>query len=117
MFHSRDNYKEKRKLYLEAKEKGLFWSYDKKLEYSRELDLLLIETILKYGDFVDLKKIFLIYNNNMIRRVWEEKLIKDTHFRKVNYFLARIFFTMNVEADYFKGGISDRGKKIRMLAS
>jgi hypothetical protein len=42
MFHSKDISTEKRKLFLAAKEKGLFWSYDNKLEYSRELDFLLI---------------------------------------------------------------------------
>lgn len=117
IFRRTQKYYEKQKLFLRTKQKGLFWSYDKKLEYSKDLDILLIEKILKYGDFEDLKKLFLLYGKRVIKKVWKEKLIGDTHFIKLNYFLARIFFGMDVEADFFKGGISDRGKKLRMLAS
>ena len=54
-------YYKKQELFLGAKEKGLFWSYDKKLEYSEGLDNLIIENILKYGDFEDLKQLFILY--------------------------------------------------------
>ncbi len=117
MFQSGDLIEEKKELYLAAKKRGLFWSYDKTLEYSPALDLLLIENILKYGDFDDLKKLFSLYDKKVIKKNWKEKLVKDIHFNKVNYFLARIFFGMDVEADYFKGGMSDRERKFRMFAS
>ena len=117
IFRRTQKYNEKQKLFLRTKQKGLFWSYDKKLVYSKDLDILLIENILKYGDIEELKKLFLLYGKRVIKKVWKEKLINDTHFIKLNYFLARIFFGMNVEADFFKGGISDRGKKLRTLAS
>ena len=110
-------YYNKQELFLGAKEKGLFWSYDKKLEYSESLDNLVIENILKYGDFADLKQLFILYGKRAVKKIWNEKLITDTHFIKLNYFLARIFFKMDVEADFFKGGISDREQKLRMLAS
>ena len=107
----------KQELFLGAKEKGLFWSYDKKLEYSESLDNLIIENILKYGDFEDLKQLFILYGKRAVKKIWNEKLITDTHFIKLNYFLARIFFKMDVEADFFKGGISASEQKFRMLAS
>ncbi len=110
-------YCDKQELFSLTKQKGLFWSYDNKLEYSQTLDDILIETLLKYGDFAELKKLFLLYGKRIVKKVWKEKLIDDTRFSKLNYFLARIFFGMNVEADFFKGGISDREKKLRMLAS
>ena len=110
-------YYKKRDLFFAAKQKGLFWSYDKKLEYSESLDNLLIENILKYGDFPDLQQIFILYGKKAVKKIWKEKLINDTRFIKLNYFLARIFFGMNVEADFFKGGMSDREKKLRMFAS
>ncbi len=110
-------YYDKQELFSLTKQKGLFWSYDNKLEYSQTLDTILIETILKYGDFADLKKLFSLYGKRVVKKIWKEKLIGDTRFSKLNYFLARVFFGMNVEADFFKGGISDREKKLRMLAS
>jgi len=110
-------YYKKLELFLDAKGKGLFWSYDKKLEYSECLDNLIIENILKYGDFVDLKQLFILYGKRVVKKIWNEKLITDTHFIKLNYFLARIFFKMDVEADFFKGGMSAREQKLRMLAS
>lgn len=110
-------YYEKKKLFVAAKQKGLFWSYDKKLEYSQALDSLLIENILKYGDFADLKKLFSLYGKRSVKRIWKEKLCGDTRFSKLNYFLARIFFGMDVEAKFFKGGVSDREQMLRMLAT
>ena len=110
-------YYKRQELFLATKEKGLFWSYDKKLEYSESLDILLIENVLKYGDFADLKQLFNLYGKRAVKKIWKEKLINDTRFIKLNYFLARIFFGMDVEADFFKGGMSDREKKLRMLAS
>ncbi len=110
-------YYKKQELFSAIKQKGLFWSYDKKLEYSESLDILLIESVLKYGDFTDLKQIFALYGRRVIKNIWEKKLINDRRFIKLNYFLARIFFNMDVEAVFFKGGVSDREQKLRMLAS
>ena len=110
-------YYKKQELFFAAKQKGLFWSYDKKLEYSEALDNLLIETVLKYGDFIDLKQLFILYGKRAVKKIWKEKMIDDTRFIKLNCFLARIFFGMDVEADFFKGGMGDREKKLRMLAS
>ncbi|MCK5155777.1 MAG: hypothetical protein KAQ69_05030 [Spirochaetales bacterium] len=108
---------EKQKLFSTTKEKGLFWSYDKKIEYSPAFDPLLVETILKYGDFADLRKIFSLYGKSVVEKIWKEKLIGDTRFVKVNYLVARVFLGMDVEAGFFKGGMSDREKKLRMSAS
>ena len=112
-----NRYYKKQELFLAAKEKGLFWSYDKELEYSQDLDILLIENVLKYGDFADLKELLILYGKRVVKKIWKEKLINDTRFIKLNYFLARVFFNMDVEVDYFKGGMSDREQKLRMLAS
>ncbi len=112
-----NRYLKKQELFLRAKQKDLFWSYDKNLKYSEDLDSLLIENLLKYGDFADLKELFSLYGKREVKTIWKEKLISDTRFIKLNYFLARIFFNMDVEADLFKGVISDRERKLRMLAS
>ena len=107
----------KQLLFYKIKQQGLFWSYSKDIEYSEANDELIIEQVLKYGDFIDLKKIFSLYGKRAVKRIWIEKLVKDTRFIKLNYFLARNFFGMDIEADFFKGGISDREQKLRMLAS
>ena len=112
-----EKYCKKKELFTATKQKGLFWSYDKKMEYSEALDKLTIETVLKYGDFIDLKQLFTLYGKRAVKKIWKEKLIRDPRFIKLNYFLARIFFGMDVEADFFKGAMSDREKKLRMLAS
>jgi putative transposase len=110
-------FKDKQLLFDKIKQQGLFWSYSKDIEYSEANDSLLMEQVLKYGEFLDLKKIFLLYGKREAKRIWIEKLVKDPHFIKLNYFLARNFFGMDIEVDFFKGGISDREQKLRMLAS
>ncbi len=110
-------FKDKQLLFDKIKQQGLFWSYSKDIEYSEANDSLFIEQVLKYGDFLDLKKMFSLYGKRAVKRIWIEKLVKDTRFIKLNYFLARIFFGMDIEADFFKDGISDREQKLRMLAS
>ncbi|MDA3938084.1 MAG: transposase [Spirochaetia bacterium] len=111
------NYSEKRGLFLKIKEKGIFWSYDKKIEYSPALDDLFIESVLKYGDFDDLKILFSLYGKRVITKVWKEKLFCDVRFIKLNYFIARIFLGLNIEADYFTGAMNEREKRLRFLAS
>ncbi len=110
-------YDKRNELFSVIKQKGYFWSYDRGLEYSEELDDIFMETVLKYGDFEDLEQLFILYGKRRLRKIWKEKLANDTRFTKLNYFLARIFFKMKVEAEFFKGGISDRERKLRMLAS
>lgn len=110
-------YYKKKELFLSIKKNGLLWSYDNNLEYSEALDRLLIENTLKYGDIKDLKQLFILYGKREVKKIWNEKLIKDIRFIKVNYFLARNLFNMDIEADFFKGGKSDREQKLRMLAT
>ncbi len=113
-----DRKKYRKKLFFEKiLQRGLLWSYAKNLTYSPKLDTLLIEKVLKYGDIPDLKKLFSLYHNDIIKKVWEKTMIMDTRFIKSNYFLARSFFGMDVEADVFKGSLHDREKRFRVLAS
>ncbi|RKX74496.1 MAG: hypothetical protein DRP87_16730 [Spirochaetes bacterium] len=84
-------YYEKKELFSKTKQKGLFWSYDKDIQYDPSLDSALIETLLKYGDYSDIKKIFSLYGKRAVKKVWSDKMIDDDRFIKVNYFLARVF--------------------------
>ena len=110
-------YNGKELFFTEILHRGLFWSYDKNLKYSPSLDSLLIEKVLKYGDIPDLIKLFSLYHKQTIKKIWEKEMVKDNRFTKLNYFLARSFFGMEVEAEFFKGGKNDRERKFRVLAS
>jgi putative transposase len=103
----------KEALFNKTREKGLLWSYDDSVRYSPALDRLLIETVLQYGDFSDLQELFTLYRKRTIQAIWKSSMVHDLRFKKLNYFLARVFFKMDVEADFFKGGMSEREKKLR----
>ena len=104
-------------LFEKLKNRGIFWSYAKSINFSDASDGILCEYTLKYGDFDDLKTLFSIYEESYIKKIWQEKLINDTGFKKLNLFLARIFFNMDVESSYFTGNKNARLEKFRLLAS
>lgn len=109
--------KQKMALFEKLKEKGIFWSYDKDLTYEKARNSLFIEYTLKYADFDDIKLCFELFGKREIRAVWEEKMKSDKSFIKTNLMLARVFFGMNVESDYFRNVKNARLEKLRMLAS
>ena len=107
----------KEKLFEKLKAKGLFWSYDSDIHYDESKDDLLIEITLKYADLDDIKTLFMMCGEPPMRQIWEKQLRNDSRFKKLNYFLARVFFGMNVEAQDFAGVKNDRAEKFRLLAS
>jgi putative transposase len=106
----------KERLFEKLKAKGLFWSYSLGICYDESKDDLLIETTLKYADMDDIKMLFKVYGKQRVRQLWEKQLRNDSRFKKLNYFLARVFFGMNVEAQDFAGVKNDRAEKLRLLA-
>lgn len=106
----------KRKLFIRLRDKGLFWSYAPDIQYHAKNADLLIETALKYADLDDIKSVCGLYGIRRVRRVWNEKMTNDLRFKKLNYFLARVLFGMDVEADYFAEDKNSRGAKLRLLA-
>jgi tRNA isopentenyl-2-thiomethyl-A-37 hydroxylase MiaE len=104
-------------LFDEVRRKGLFWSYDPEIEYDSSLDGLLAETVMKYGDMEMLVELFDIYEAEELKKFWIAGLRDDQRFIRTNLMLARVFFGMDVQADYFKGRESERSRKLRLLAS
>ena len=49
--------------------------------------------------------------------MWQKSMVTDKNFIKTNLMLARVFFGMDVEAEYFKEMKSARLEKLKMLAS
>ena len=108
---------QKRLLFDKLKKKGIFWSYAKDITLEQVGDKIFLEYLLKYGDFDDLISAFKLYDKDYIKRVCEEKLKSDERFIKLNLMLARLFFDMDVESDYFKEAKDARFEKFKMLAS
>jgi hypothetical protein len=109
--------KGKEKLFEKLKFKGIFWSYANSVTLREITATIFIEHTLKYADFDDIVELFALYGKKVIFKVWVNVLKHDLRFKKLNLFLARVFFKMDIEADYFKGGLNEREKKLRLLAS
>jgi len=89
-------------LFDKLRDKGLFWSFSKRISFFDFKHSVFIEYVLKYGDFCDIVKIIDLYGQRYVKKVWNEKIISDKRFIKTNLLIARVFFGMDVEADYFK---------------
>ena len=74
------------------------------------------EALLKYADFDDLSATFKLFGVKTMRQVWVEKLVDDKRFIRLNLFIGRVFFSMNIESNYFEGIKSARAEKLRLLA-
>ena len=110
------HYRIKVKLFEEYQGKGLFWSYAKNATFEQIGDDGLCEVVLKYGDFQDLKLGLELFGLKNMKRVWLNKLVDDKRFIRLNLFIARVLFSMNVESDYFENKQSTRYEKLRLLA-
>jgi uncharacterized protein YerC len=110
-------YKQKVKLFNKLRDKGIFWSYKKDVTYDEVGAELFSEYLLKYGDFDDIKLGFELFGKRYMKEVWDAKLKSDKSFIKTNLMLARVFFGMDVESDYFREVKNARFEKLKLLAS
>ena len=106
----------KRELFNKIRDKGLFWSYASDIHYDAGKSTLLIETTLKYADLDDIRNVLDLFGIRTVRKVWEANFKSDNRFKRLNYFLARIFFNIDVEAVDFDEVKNTRGAKLRLLA-
>ncbi|MBD3839908.1 MAG: hypothetical protein IE878_05940, partial [Epsilonproteobacteria bacterium] len=49
--------------------------------------------------------------------IWEQRVKEDKRFIKLNLMLARVFFGMDVESNYFKDMKNARFEKFKLFAS
>jgi len=110
-------YNQKARLFNKLRDKGIFWSFSKNITFDQAGNDLTIEYLLKYGDFDDIVEGFHLFGKKEMKRVWEDRLKSDKRFIKLNVMLARLFFGMDVESDYFKRLENERFKKLKLLAS
>ena len=108
--------REKRALFDQIKDKGLFWSYAPDIRYSDVISKQLIEVVLKYADIDEIRAVVTLFGIREIRKVWDACLRDDSRFKRLNYFLARVLLNLNMEPDDFAEVKSIRGEKLRLLA-
>jgi len=60
---------------------------------------------------------FKLFGKKQMKKVWEDNLKSDKRFIKLNVMLARVFFGVDVESDYFKEVKNARFEKLKLLAS
>ena len=109
-------YRVKLTLFDALKNKGLFWSYSKEISYEQLGDAVLCETLLKYAEFDDLNIAFDVFGLKFMKKIWLEKSVDDKRFIRLNLFIARVFFSMDIESNYFKDIKSGRAEKLKLLA-
>lgn len=108
---------DKATLFNNVKDRGLFYSYNRDITLNEVGNEVFIEHILKYADFDEIVSLFKLYDKDLVYSVWKKVLMHDERFIKLNLFLARLFFDMDVEKSFFNGEISERRKKLQLLAS
>ena len=104
-------------LFEKMKTKNFFWSYSRDISPDDINSEILEETVLKYGDVSDIKGLFSSFDKNYLKEVWVKRLIFDDRFKKLNFYLAKIFFDIDLERLKQERKADDRGNKLRMLAS
>jgi superfamily I DNA and/or RNA helicase len=92
------------KQYLRQKliEQNRLWSFDVSQEPSMPDDILIEKTLI-YLDIDDINKLFTIYSFKKIKEVWRERLvIQGDYFKRLNRFLAWMYFDIKNPDKYIK---------------
>ena len=94
----------KKYLFKKLKKEHCFWSYDPKSVTFRNLtDDMLIYKTLVHLDIEEINLLFKIYGKEKIQEVWERELaIQGDYYRRLNKFLAYIYFDITEPEKYLK---------------
>ncbi len=109
--------KEKDKTILVKKlvKKGLLWSYSPSKIKENIPDSIIIEHTLKYLDFEDIKLLFKVYPRKEILKICEKTVFTEKRFKRLSYFLVKVFFN-GLPEEYIKKGVK-RIDRLKLLAS
>ena len=73
-----------------------FWSFDKKtISIDSISDNSLIENTFIHCDIDEIKLLFKIFSNKKLLSVWNERLVPDKRYYKLNYYLGVCFFNIS----------------------
>jgi len=93
-------------------DRNSFWSYN--IHQANEVpDDILIEKTLLYLDIDDINKLFTIFPYKKIKQVWRSRLvIQDDYYRKLNKFLAWMYFDIKNPEKYIKRTVNQHIHKL-----
>jgi len=87
-------------LFEKLRKKNAFWSYKNVKEIE---DDLLIEKVLLMLDIDDINLLFQIYNKGFLKKVWEERILRqEPCYHGLNRFFAWFYFGIKDPDKYIK---------------
>ena len=87
-------------LFEKLRKKSAFWSYRNVNEIS---DDLLIEKVMLMLDIDDINILLKIYNSGFVRKVWEERILRqEPYYHGLNRFFAWFYFGIENPDEYIK---------------
>jgi hypothetical protein len=104
-------------LFEKMKSKNLFWCYANDITAAEVGMDILAETVLKYGDVEDIRVLFQCVKYDALFDIWVRRVVFDRRFEKLNFYLARIFFNVDLETVRRERAGDDRRNKLEQLAS
>lgn len=107
----------KKALFEKMKAENLFWSYAKDVAMEDVAPGIFIETVLKYGDVDDIRQLKNMFADGEIHEAWAQRVMFDSRFDRLNFYLAKVVFDVDLTLIKQKKAAYDRSNKIRALAS
>jgi len=104
-------------LFEKMKSQGFFWSYSKTLTPHEAGTDNLIETVLKYGEVEDIRVLFESCEYDQIFDIWTKRILFDRRFERLNYYLSKIFFDVDLNTVKSERAGYERRNKLERLAS
>ncbi len=101
----------KESLLGELMDMQVFWSY-KKPDLNALSDDMLIEKVLLHSDLDSIYKLFDIFPENQIRRIWEQSLLPDERMHSTNLLFAFLLFRIKDPRGFIKSKIREHYKKL-----
>jgi len=94
-------------LISELKDRRVFWSYDDP-DPGKLTDDTLIEKVLVHADLESIRKLFLLYPESRIRKVWELRVLPDERLSSMNKLFAYLLFHIPDPDRYLESAIRNR---------
>ncbi len=94
----------KEDLFQDLIRNSVFWSYQEP-ELESVSDDMLIEKVLIHSDLDAIFKLFSIFPESRIRRVWDERILPDIRLRPMNKLFAYLLFGIDDPDGYLESGI------------
>ena len=96
----------KESLLRELMDMQVFWSYKKPDIYALSDDML-IEKVLLHSDLDSIYKLFDIFPENHIRRIWEQSLLPDERMHSTNLLFVLLLFRIKDPRGFIKSKIRE----------